>query len=140
MHSTVKTSIWTARRTSRPDPLRILVVDDYAIGAEAVALALACAGHETRFALNGSDAMARVQVWAPDIAILDINMPSPDGFQLAALLRARDNLSYALIIAHTSLDESAVRPRGVPAGFDGFCQKGGGVSPLQDIIPRMTSS
>jgi len=139
MRSTTRSSIWTARRTSRPNPLR-LVVDDYAIGAEAVALALACAGHETRFASTGGDAMKHVELWMPDIVVLDINMPSPDGFELAALLRARDNLSYALVIAHTSLDESAVRPRGVPAGFDGFCQKGGGVSPLQDIIARMASS
>lgn len=78
--------------------------------------------------------MERVAIWAPQLAVLDINMPSPDGFELAALLRAHDNVSAALLIAHTSMEESAVRPRGLTAGFDAFCQKGGGVRPLQDII------
>jgi CheY-like chemotaxis protein len=135
-----RTSIWTARRTSGPGPLRILIVDDDAIGAEALALALSCAGHETRFASNGNGAIERVAIWAPQIAILDINMPSPDGFELAALLRAHGNVSAALFIAHTSMDESAVRPRGLIAGFDAFCQKGGGIHPLQDIIARTASS
>jgi CheY-like chemotaxis protein len=134
------TSIWTARRTSGPGPLRILIVDDYSIGAEAVALALSYAGHETQFASNGNDAMERVAMWAPQIAVLDINMPSPDGFELAALLRAHNNVSAALFIAHTSMEESVVRPRGLIAGFDAFCQKGGGVHPLQDIIARMASN
>jgi CheY-like chemotaxis protein len=116
------------------------VVDDYAIGAEAVALALSYAGYETRFASNGADAMKRVATWAPDVAVLDINMPPPDGFELAALVRGHDNGSNALIIAHTSLEEGAVRPRGIPAGFDAFCQKGGGIDSLQDIIFQMASN
>ncbi|WP_062643776.1 response regulator [Caballeronia arationis] len=99
------------------------MVDDYAIGAEAVALALSYAGHETSFASNGAYAMKRVATWAPDVAVLDINMPPPDGFELAALVRGHDNGSNALIIAHTSMDESAVSPRGLPAGLTPFAKK-----------------
>jgi CheY-like chemotaxis protein len=76
-------------------------------------------------------------LWVPDIAVLDINMPSPDGFQLAALLRAADGTGEAVLIAFTSMDEQAVRPRGVAAGFDAFCQKGAGTGPLLDIIARI---
>jgi CheY-like chemotaxis protein len=133
----MKSGIWTGRQASPHRPLRVLVVDDYAAGAEAVALALSFAGHETRFASDGDSACQCTALWVPDIAVLDINMPSPDGFQLAALLRAADGTGEAVLIAFTSMDEQAVRPRGVAAGFDAFCQKGAGTGPLLDIIARI---
>jgi hypothetical protein len=46
------------------------------------------------------------------VAMLDINVPPPDGVELAALSRGQDKGSDALIIAHTSAGETAVRPRG----------------------------
>jgi len=130
----MKSGVWTNRKASLHRPLRVLVVDDYAGGAEAVSLALSLAGHEARFALDGDSAFQCIAFWTPDIAVLDINMPSPDGFQLAALLRAADGTGEAVLIAFTSMDEQAVQPRGVAAGFDAFCQKGSGAGPLLDII------
>jgi CheY-like chemotaxis protein len=133
----MKSGIWTGRQASPHRPLRVLVVDDYAAGAEAIALALSFAGHEARFAFDGDSACQCTACWVPDIAVLDINMPSPDGFQLAALLRAADRTGEAVLIAFTSMDEQAVRPRGVAAGFDAFCRKGAGTGPLLDIIARI---
>jgi CheY-like chemotaxis protein len=139
MKSGTWTGIWTDRKASPHRPLRILVVDDDALGAEAVALALSFVGHETRFAFNGDSAFERIASWTPHIAVLDINMPSPDGFQLAARLRALDGAGEALLIAFTSMDEQAVQPLGVAAGFDAFCQKGAGTGPLLDIIARLAA-
>ncbi|CAD6560561.1 Sensor histidine kinase RcsC [Paraburkholderia kirstenboschensis] len=136
----MKSGIWTDRKASLNRPLRVLVVDDYAVGAEAVALALTIAGHEARFAFDADSAFQCIASWTPDIAVLDINMPSPDGFQLAAILRAADGTGETVLIAFTSLDEEAVQPPGLAAGFDAFCRKGAGTGPLLDIIARLALS
>jgi two-component system OmpR family response regulator len=130
----MKPLIWTERRAHQHGPLRILVVDDYASAAEAVALALSFAGHEARFACSGRSALEQISSWTPDIAVLDINMPWPDGFERAALMRATEDAHDLILVAYTSMDERAVKHKGIAAGFDGFCQKGTGTTPLLDMI------
>ncbi|WP_175585720.1 MULTISPECIES: response regulator [Caballeronia] len=105
-----------------------LVVDDYALGAEAIALALSQAGHEARFAFSADMAFERIQSWTPDVAVLDINMPWPDGFELAARLHATSHAGDAVLIAY--INEGVVKPMGIKVGFDGFYRKGKGVAPL----------
>lgn len=125
---------WTARQTCARQPLRILVVDDHELGAQALALAMAFAGYEAQFAFCGGDALRRLASWTPDIAILDINMPHPNGFELAVALRARSATKGIYLIAHTSMEESEVQNQGVRSGFDAFCRKGAGTDPLLAII------
>lgn len=127
-------AIWTARRAGGGRPLRILVVDDHEMGAQAVALALSFAGYEMQFAYNSKDAIERLVSWTPHIAVLDINMPPPDGFQLAVALRDSASTCDIYIIAHTSMAEADVRAGSPPAGFDAYCQKGAGVGALIDTI------
>lgn len=131
-------AIWTARQVLTPHPLQILVVDDYAIGAEAVALGLASTGHDARYATNGEGALQCMIGWVPDVAVLDINMPAPDGYRLAATLRALSFTRGLVIIAHTSMDEHLVRLKGLAAGFDAFCQKGKGAKHLIDLIVKIS--
>jgi CheY-like chemotaxis protein len=119
--------------------LRILVVDDYELGAQAVALALSFAGHEAQFAYGGEEAVRRLAFWIPDMAVLDINMPSPDGFELAATLRGSVATRDVYIIAHTSMDEDEVRAKAGLNDFDAYCQKGAGAAPLMDLISRAQS-
>jgi PleD family two-component response regulator len=122
--------------------LRILVVDDYESAAESVAIAMSLAGFDARFACGSMDALASVQSWVPDIAILDINMPSPDGFQLAAILRGSPSTRQTYIIAYTSLDADAdadadeVWAEGEQSDFDAYCRKGSGIEPLTDLVSR----
>lgn len=70
-------------------PLSILLVDDHELGAQAVAAALSIEGHQVRIFLDGTGALKTLDWWTPDLAILDINMPRPDGFELAMCLRRR---------------------------------------------------
>ncbi|WNC95341.1 response regulator (plasmid) [Paraburkholderia sp. FT54] len=115
------------------------MVDDYELGAQAVALALSFAGHEAQFAYGGEEAVRRLAFWIPDMAVLDINMPSPDGFELAATLRGSVATRDVYIIAHTSMDEDEVRAKAGLNDFDAYCQKGAGAAPLMDLISRAQS-
>lgn len=71
---------------------------------------------------DGRGAVALAIAEAPDLVILDINMPDLDGWQVAARIRASATLAAGVpILAFTTqhLDESELRSR----GFDGWIAK-----------------
>jgi two-component system, OmpR family, response regulator len=119
--------------------LRLLVVDDYRPGAEAVAAALLADGYDVRCAFSGCKALDLVGLWVPDIAVLDINMPAMNGFELAVLLRQRPATRDIGIIAFTALDESAVLAGSTGDTFDAYCQKAGAPTMLLRLISGMQS-
>jgi CheY-like chemotaxis protein len=103
---------------------RLLVVDDNMMGATAVVTLLTVEGFDTRYAASGYAAVDLVRQWAPEIILLDINMPGQDGFETAKIFRAYVRTREAAIIAYTSEPESDIYEYGVLAGFDAYCQKG----------------
>ena len=112
----------------------MLVVDDNATAAEALAAALDAEGFVTRYALGGVAAITLSSDWRPHVVILDINMPEYDGFQTASIMRRLATTRDASIIAFTALGESDVLPRAPAVGFDGYCQKGTSLEMLTDLI------
>lgn len=66
---------------------RILVVDDEQMLLDMVADALTFAGYAITVAGDGITALNAVRSERPDLVILDVNMPEPDGFQVARSLR-----------------------------------------------------
>lgn len=67
---------------------RILVVDDSADAADAMACLLAIRGHEVQVAYDGHTALAKALNWEPEIVLLDIQMPGMDGIEVAHALKA----------------------------------------------------
>ncbi|VXB21300.1 Response regulator receiver protein [Burkholderia sp. 8Y] len=131
-------ALWTNRSIDVDLPCwRILVVDDNASSAEALAAALAADGFETRIALSGVDALHAVDGWVPHIVILDISMPEHDGFATARVLRRIARTRDAGIVAFTALGEELVRTQGLHAGFDGYCQKGNSPATLVHLMQRL---
>jgi CheY-like chemotaxis protein len=131
-------TLWTDRSVdANLQQWRILVVDDHAHSAEALAAALSADGFETRVALSGVDALHAVEQWSPHIIVLDISMPEHDGFATARVLRRIAQTRDAGIIAFTALGEELVRKQGLHAGFDGYCQKGNPPAALVQLIGRM---
>ncbi|SAL23041.1 response regulator receiver protein [Caballeronia peredens] len=131
-------SLWTNRSVGADrDAWRILIVDDNAYSAEALAAALTSDGFDTRFALSGVDALHAVDGWVPHVFILDITMPEHDGYATARVLRRIARTRDAVIIAFTALGEESVRSEGLHAGFDGYCQKGNTPAMLVRLIERL---
>jgi len=69
------------------DARRVLVVDDDVDSADIVAQALEVHGHETRVAYEPLYALTVAAEFRPQIAILDVNMPTMGGHELGELLR-----------------------------------------------------
>src|SRR5690606_30237088 len=73
---------------------RVLLVDDNADAAETLAVVLRDSGYETRIARDGFEALAMLEDFPPDVAVLDIGLPGMSGHELAAELRSRTTGPY----------------------------------------------
>jgi PAS domain S-box-containing protein len=95
---------------------RVLVVDDNHDAAEMLASLLRAAGHEVSVAFDGPSAMRLLASFTPDVALLDIGLPTMDGYDLARRLRnALPELCR--LIAVTGYGQEHDRRRSHEAGF-----------------------
>ncbi len=99
-------------------PLRILVVDDNTDAATMLGMLLEAAGHEVYIEHESLLALARAQVEAPQVCLLDIGLPEIDGNELAQRLRASPQTAGSLLIAVTGYGHDNDRGQSLAAGFD----------------------
>ena len=87
----------------------IMVVDDDLEMLRLVKRTLELEGHDVTVAADGSSALMLFRDREPDLVILDIMMPGPDGFQVLELIRQRSNIPVLMLTARcevTSLDKA----------------------------------
>jgi CheY-like chemotaxis protein len=75
----------TERQGSRP--LCVLIVDDWPDTAEVMAQVLNTEGFKTTAVRNAEAALQALDVEWPDVVLLDIAMPSVNGYELARRIR-----------------------------------------------------
>jgi signal transduction histidine kinase len=102
-------------------PLRVLVVEDEPMIAEVIVGLLQSLGHRVTHAPQGLAALAELSSARFDLALLDLDLPGIDGFELARLIQAQ---GYALpLIALTARADADAEPRARDAGMAGFVRK-----------------
>jgi two-component system, chemotaxis family, chemotaxis protein CheY len=69
---------------------RVLVIDDASLVRMYYRAALERAGYEVEEALNGLEALEKLQQSPVDLLIVDVNMPQMDGFTFLRVLRRQD--------------------------------------------------
>ncbi len=106
-----------ARDPSRTRP-RLLVVDDSADTARAMARLLGAQGFEVRVAHDGREAVDAARAHRPDVILLDIGLPGKDGYEVAREVRRDPALAAAMLIAISGYGQDDARRRAVDAGFD----------------------
>jgi CheY-like chemotaxis protein len=119
-----------------PRGLRVLVVDDNADTAEALALLLRLRGHADVVAFDGTQALAEAAAHRPDVAFLDIGLPDLDGYELARRLRADPPQAGARLVALTGYTHDEDRQRAFEAGFDEMLIKPVGPEELTAALGR----
>jgi CheY-like chemotaxis protein len=87
----------------------ILIVDDEFGILEVLEFILRDAGFVVKSALNGQDALARLEEGAPDLVILDYMMPILDGTGVIKAMRATPKYSVIPIILTSALHERTIR-------------------------------
>ena len=105
-------------RKGRP---QIVLADDDATVLSLVRATLENYGMDVRGAPNGADALKLIEDHPPDAAILDVNMPGMDGFELLATIRSRD-LPVRVILL-TARQQEGDLVRGFTLGADDYVIK-----------------
>ncbi len=99
-------------------PRRVLVVDDNQDFAATLATIMREDGHDVAVAADGHEAIGVAQRHRPEIALLDIGMPSMNGYDLARTLRRDAALTGVVLVAVTGWGQPSDRARSREAGFD----------------------
>lgn len=118
---------WLARTPVRPaadgDSLLqatlpvIAIIDDNEIHRYTLAVELARAGFSVVEADSGAAAMRLVRAVRPNVAMVDVNMPDMDGFELCRQIKRDSVLHGTAVVIHSSVvDLSEARERGQHAG------------------------
>src|SRR5690606_25581623 len=106
-----------------PRPQRILVVDDNEDARELLVEGLEAVGHVVCGAADPAEALAALDSFAPDIALLDIGLPVMDGYELAHKMRDKLGEATPHFVALTGYGRDNDRARSAAAGFAGHLVK-----------------
>jgi len=101
--------------------VRLLLVEDDAKLARAVARGLRHEGYAVDVAGDGDDALLRAAVWDYDAVVLDVMLPGRDGFEVCRALRERE--CWAPILMLTARGQVGDRIRGLDVGADDYLAK-----------------
>src|SRR5581483_6023162 len=88
-----------------PEPARVLVVDDERGLRELLQYGLEQAGFSVRTVADGPAAFPVLQAWGPDVIVLDVMLPGPDGLTLLPEIRGLTTAPVVMLTARTELDE-----------------------------------
>jgi signal transduction histidine kinase len=99
-------------------PRRILVVDDERLSAASWGRLLRLAGHETRTAHDGIEAIEVADEFRPDVVLLDIGLPKMNGYEVAHRIRHQPWGQGVVLVALTGWGQETDRQRSQAAGFD----------------------
>lgn len=99
---------------------KILVVEDEEKITNVLVEYLDRAGYATGSLADGREVVPRVQRWVPDLILLDVMLPSRDGFELCSEIRAFSDVPIIMI---TSRTEETDRLRGLGLGADDYICK-----------------
>lgn len=101
---------------------RILVVDDVPANVRLLEAMLVSQGYEVLAAGDGGTALDLAATAEPDLVLLDVMMPPPDGYAVCTLLRAREETAVLPVIMLTA-GEGPEKRTAIEAGADDFITK-----------------
>ena len=102
---------------------RILVVEDNEKNMKLFRDVLSATGYRTLEATNGGEAVDLATEHAPDLVLMDIQMPDVDGVEALRRLRADERTADIPVLAVTAQAMQGDRERFLAEGFDGYLSK-----------------
>ncbi|MBJ6638339.1 response regulator transcription factor [Streptomyces sp. DHE7-1] len=121
--------------TQAQGPIRVMVVDDHPMWRDAVARDLAESGFEVvATAGDGEQAVRRAKAVAPDVLVLDLNLPAKPGVTVCKELVAHNPALRVLVLSASG--EHADVLEAVKSGATGYLLKSASTGELLDAVRR----
>lgn len=102
---------------------KIMIVDDDAQATKLLEKILSTEGFEAISVNDSSKAVQTAKFTSPDLFLLDLMMPDPDGFKLCRMLRTDPHFTHTPIIIITALDDSDSKAVAYGAGANDYITK-----------------
>jgi two-component system CheB/CheR fusion protein len=113
---------------------RVLVVDDNVDAATSLSMMLQTKGHTVHTVHDASAALQSFGRFAPEIVLLDIELPGMTGYEVAQRIRSMDGGKEIVLIAVTGRGQKEDKERAIEAGFDEHLTKPVDTSLLATMI------
>lgn len=117
--------------------LRVCPVEDDADTLESSSKLLQVLGYETLNVNCGEAALQQIPAWKPDLMLIDLAMPSLDGYELARRLRLQQVYRQTPLIAVSGYVDAKHRQEAADAGFDEFLGKPYSLDDLKGLLARL---
>jgi len=122
-------------------PLHILLAEDGLVNQKVAVSLLEQRGHQVVVANNGEEAVAALGRQSFDVVLMDVQMPTMDGFEATARIREKEAGSgrHIPIIAMTAHAMKGDRERCLAAGMDGYIAKPIRAKELYAVVEGMAA-
>ena len=118
------------RPASTPRILRVVIADDHPFYRQGLARLLSQSGVEVvGQASNGPAAIELVEQTAPDVAVVDLNMPGMSGVEVTRRLNERMPASRVLVVSVSAQEDDVTEA--ILAGASGYVLKDG---PVEEVV------
>jgi DNA-binding response OmpR family regulator len=115
----------------------VLCADDDEDILDLVELRLRRAGYDVQTASDGERALALARERPPAVAVLDVMMPRLSGLEVAAWMKADDDLRDVKIVLLSARVQEADQQRGLESGADAYLIKPFRVDELEQLVAEL---
>jgi DNA-binding response OmpR family regulator len=122
------------------DKRRVLIADDEPNILTALEFLLKRAGYDVRTAINGEEALALVESYAPDLVLIDIMMPGKSGYEVCQRIRERSDWRHIKIVMVTAKGREAEISKGLSLGADLYVTKPFSTQELIAAVDRLLAA
>jgi CheY-like chemotaxis protein len=116
---------------------KILIVEDNPIHMRLIEVTLRAKNYTLLKATDGEEALDIATRERPDLILMDLNLPTMTGFEVARKLRENPAFSHTPIIAITAYAMRGDRERVIESGCDAYLSKPINTRELPEIIAEM---
>lgn len=102
---------------------KILLIEDNEMNRDMLSRRLSRRGYEVLLAVDGPSALALTRSTRPDLILMDMGLPSMDGWEVTRRLRAQPDSQAVPILALTAHAMASDRDRALQAGCDDYDTK-----------------
>lgn len=106
-----------------PNSFKVLIADDNPANVELLEAFLSEIDCRIETAVDGKDALEKVDAFQPDVLLLDVMMPKLNGFEVCRHLKERPETRRIMVLMVTALNELGDIERAIAVGTDDFLSK-----------------